>query len=200
VLKDMADGRVFMGQQAIDAGLVDGVSTLDALIVQLNRDRASGSTRAGVARKPTTPTQGTHMPITREQLAAEAPELLSALLAEGAATGATAERERIQSVQAQLMPGHEALITGLMFDGKSSAGDAAQAIVAAERKSRADHAAANASDAPPALPLKPAATVEKPQAGLTRADLDAKAKAHMAANPGVDYVAAVKHIESTQGA
>lgn len=199
VLKDMADGRVFMGQQAIDAGLVDGVSTLDALVAQLNRDRASGPSRAGAARKPSTSSSGANMPITREQLAAEAPELLTALLAEGAATGATAERARIQSVQAQHMPGHEALITALMFDGKSTAGDAAQAIVAAERKARADHAAANADDAPPPLPLKPAATVEKPKEGLTRAEIDAKAKAHMAAHPGTDYIDAVKFIEK-QGA
>jgi signal peptide peptidase SppA len=35
VLSDMADGRIFIGQQAIDAGLVDGASTLDALIAEL---------------------------------------------------------------------------------------------------------------------------------------------------------------------
>ena len=32
VLKNMADGRIFIGKQAITAGLVDGVSTLDRLI------------------------------------------------------------------------------------------------------------------------------------------------------------------------
>lgn len=36
VVNDMADGRVFIGKQAIEAGLVDGVSTLDALIADLN--------------------------------------------------------------------------------------------------------------------------------------------------------------------
>lgn len=35
VLAKMADGRVFIGQQAIDAGLVDGVSTVDAMVEQL---------------------------------------------------------------------------------------------------------------------------------------------------------------------
>jgi len=35
VLKDMADGRLFVGRAAIDAGLVDGVSTFDALIADL---------------------------------------------------------------------------------------------------------------------------------------------------------------------
>lgn len=32
VLDDMADGRIFIGEQAINAGLVDGVSTFDRLI------------------------------------------------------------------------------------------------------------------------------------------------------------------------
>lgn len=35
VVERMADGRVFVGQQAIDAGLVDGVSSVDALAEQL---------------------------------------------------------------------------------------------------------------------------------------------------------------------
>lgn len=42
VLRDMADGRVFMGQQAIAAGLVDGTVTMDALITRLNTDRKAG--------------------------------------------------------------------------------------------------------------------------------------------------------------
>ena len=35
VLDRMADGRVFIGQQAIDAGLVDGISTVEAMVEQL---------------------------------------------------------------------------------------------------------------------------------------------------------------------
>jgi signal peptide peptidase SppA len=36
VLDKMADGRVFLGKKARDAGLVDGVSTMDALVSRLN--------------------------------------------------------------------------------------------------------------------------------------------------------------------
>lgn len=193
VLKNMADGRIFIGQQAIDAGLVDGVSTLESLVAQLNASRASGQSvgaslnRAGVAQpKPI----GAAMPITREQLAAEAPDVLAAIQAEGA----SAERERIQSIEAQTIPGHEALITALKFDGKSTAGDAAMAVLAAEKQARTTQAARLAGDAPAPLPLVPAATVE-PKAD-TRADIDAKAKAYMAAHPGTDYVAAVKHVQT----
>lgn len=46
VLKDMADGRVFLGKQAVSAGLVDGVSTLPALVSRLNRERFSNTRRA----------------------------------------------------------------------------------------------------------------------------------------------------------
>ncbi len=35
LLNGVADGRVFLGQQAVDAGLVDGIATVDALLAQL---------------------------------------------------------------------------------------------------------------------------------------------------------------------
>jgi hypothetical protein len=193
VLKDMADGRIFIGQQAIDAGLVDGVSTIDALVQQLNQDRSGGisraprPTRAGVAPTPTQP-KGAAMP-TVEQIASDHPDIAAAFRVQGA----TAERARIQAVESQLIPGHEALINTLKFDGVSSAGDAAQAVLAAEKQTRTAQAAALASDAPQPLPLTPAAAVE-PKAD-TRADLDAKTKAYMAAHPGTDYVAAFKLIQ-----
>ena len=137
------------------------------------------------------------MSLTREQLAAQAPELLAAVLAEGAATGATAERERIQAVQGQLIPGHEALINAMAFDGKSTAGDAAMAVLGAEKTIRTKQAAALAGDAPAPLALEPTATVVPTgKKQLSRTELDAAAKAHMAANPGTDYVAAVKHVQA----
>jgi len=198
VLADMADGRIFIGQQAIDAGLVDGVSTLDALVAQLNTRRATGTPlaarppRAGAAQNPTQ--QGAAMPITRDQLAAEAPDVLAAIQAEGA----TQERARIQAIESVAVPGHDALIASLKFDGKSTAGDAALAVLAAEKQTRSAAATALAADAPAPVAVVPAAPVEAK--ALTRAEVDTQAKAYMAAHPGTDYVAAVKHITTTQGA
>lgn len=37
VLSDMADGRIFIGRQAIRAGLVDGVSTLPKIIEDIQK-------------------------------------------------------------------------------------------------------------------------------------------------------------------
>jgi hypothetical protein len=92
------------------------------------------------------------MPITREQLAAEAPDVLAAVLAEGAQQGAATERARIQAVEAAALPGYEAVIAALKFDGKSTGGDAALAVIAADRAARNANAAALAAEAPPAVP------------------------------------------------
>lgn len=189
VLSNMADGRIFIGQQAIDAGLVDGVSTLDALVAKLNSDRPSGQARAGVAQPIKSTKRGAEMPITIEQIASENPDIADHFRAQGAAT----ERARIQSVEGQLIPGHEALINSLKFDGKSTAGDAAQAVLAAEKSTRQAAAQALANDAPQPLALVPSAVVDDHP--KTKADVDAQAKAYMAAHPGTDYVAAVKHIQ-----
>ena len=199
VLKNMADGRIFQGQQAIDAGLVDGVSTLGALVRQLNEGRTSGTTttRSAGSAQPVTQPKTKRTAMNAEQLAAEYPAAAAEIRAQGAAQGATAERERIQAVESQLIPGHEALISSLKFDGKSGAGEAAVAVLAAEKQTRSAAAAALAGDAPAPLASAPVSAVppvsEKP---ATRADLDVAAKAYMAAHPGTDYVAAVKHIQS----
>lgn len=126
---------------------------------------------------------------TAEQIAAEHPDIAEHFRAEGA----TAERARIQAVEGQLIPGHEALINSMKFDGKSTAGDAAQAVLAAEKSARVAMAAKLASDAPQPVVQTPAPAIEDKQ--LTRAELDAQAKAYMAAHPGTDYITAVKLIE-----
>lgn len=168
----MGDGRVFMGQRAVAAGLVDGVATLDELVQQLNSERSSaGAARSArlvvpapaavAAITTTTPTPtitgASSMTLTRDQLQAQAPELLQALLAEGRTAGATAERERIQAVEAQCLPGHEALIAGLKYDGKTTGPEAALAVLGAERQLRTTAAANLAADAP-----KPVAAVAAP--------------------------------------
>ena len=150
VLANMADGRVFIGQQAVAAGLVDGITTLPALVQRLNAQRNA----------PTTSSQGASMPLTREQIAAEAPEILAALQAEGAG----AERARIQAVENALIPGHEALIEGLKFDGKTSGGDAALLVNVAERQLRTRAAASLASEAPQPLPSAAAPAYTAPAA------------------------------------
>jgi len=224
VLENMADGRVFIGQQAIDRGLVDGYATVDHIVSQLATDPTKYAQRrkakfaatatvhpsakpAGALASTQNPPEPVLLtpvnlskkgtPMDRETLAQQHPDLLAQLKVEFSATasaaGAADERTRIAAVRAQVLPGHEALIETLAFDGKTTGPEAAMAVLAAEKQQRTAQSKALASDAPQPLPLVPAASVEdKP---LTRADLDTRAKAYMAAHPGTDYVAAFKQVQ-----
>lgn len=187
VLNDMADGRVFIGQQAIDAGLVDGVSTLDGAIARVKQ------LAAGAAVKPTLTPKAEGETMDRESILASHPEIAEGFRAEGA----TAERERILGVEAQAMPGHETLIASLKADGKTSPAEAAMQILAAEKTKLGAQATQLSSDAP--APVQHAAApldAELSAEGDSRAALHAKAKAYQAAHPGTDLMTALRSVQS----
>lgn len=92
---------------------------------------------------------------TIEQLTAQVAQL-TAELAAAREDGAKAERARIQGVESAVLPGHEALVAGLKFDGKTTAGDAALLVMSAERKRLNLESKALSDDAP--APVKTAAT------------------------------------------
>ena len=207
VLQHMADGRVFIGQQAIDAGLVDGVSTVDALAELLAQEperfamrrkaklRApSKSASAGAAPKDDPhPVKGeVSMPdvqaLTRESLERDHAALFAQVRSEFIALGAANERQRINDVRsAAAMPGHEKLIEQLAMDGKTTGPEAAAVVLAAERNARDAAAKAHAADAPAAV-----ATAAAPQ-DTELSDDEKVARAHAyAAEHKVDFVAAVK--------
>jgi capsid assembly protease len=235
VLSKMADGRIFTGQQAIDAGLADGVATVDRIVAMLDEDpgqfaqRRRATFAVGGLPKPAAsispasapgaaapvsssgPVMPSAHPLTagvtmtpQEQaaaFAAENPAAVALIRAEGAA----AERDRVQAVRQQAIPGHEALIEQLAADGKTTGPEAAMAVLAAERQTRAAHAAARAAEAPKPVPQAPAGETDaRPKLGAVgqinaAADLNAldrEARAYMAANPGVAYVAAVKAVQA----
>lgn len=145
------------------------------------------------------------------KFAAENPDAAAALRAEGATAGAAAERTRIQAVREQVMPGHEALVEQLAFDGKTSPEQAAMAVNAAERARLSATAAARASDAPAPV-ADPSTERAAPAAGASyaapagfgvnakRAEMHAQATAYMRANPGTDYMAAIRAVESNPSA
>lgn len=175
VLARMADGKIFVGQQAIDAGLVDGVATLDQLIEMLSNGAEPPKRPAGVAGQDNQPgavddeqgdtsatVEGIEIEIDEEQsimkltdlkekhpeVAAEAhQEGFDEGRTEGLSGGATGERERIESVLAQSMPGHEALVNKLAFDGKTTGAEAAVAVLQADKAKRAATARARRDDA-----------------------------------------------------
>ncbi|MFS8973866.1 S49 family peptidase [Cupriavidus necator] len=199
VISDMADGRTFVGQQAIDAGLVDGIATAEQLITRL----AAGEFKVPQASPappsknradlPTSP-KGTTMSITREELAAQSPELLAEIQAESRTAGATAERERILGIEAHAMVGHEALIASLKADGKTTPDQAAAQVLGAHRASLAKQATTLAADAPAPLPAaptsEPAAAKDKPDSKAIAARTRELVSAAQASGQKLSYAAA----------
>jgi signal peptide peptidase SppA len=165
VVQDMAEGRVFVGRQAVEAGLVDGVATLEDLITQLSLGGSNPAQPlgAGAALPPLT----VLMEITvmnKEEILAQHPDVAAALVADGHALGATAERNRIQSVLAAGLPGHDALIQQLAFDGKTTGPEAAMHVLTAERTKRAKVLTDIEGTAPKPAPHAPVPSAPAPDA------------------------------------
>lgn len=231
VLENMADGRIFIGQQAIDAGLADGVATVDAMVAKLAENpgqfekrrkarfgAASDHQVAGAAADVTqadVPVLHVKIETNPKGPTMTPQEIAAKFVAENAeaaalvrAEGAEAERARIKAVREQSMPGHEKLIEQLAFDGKTTPGDAAIAVNAAERNRMTALASDRNSDAvglvetktdkdekaAPVSAINPNLAREGFQVDPAAAKIDAEARAYMAANAGADYLAAVRAV------
>jgi ATP-dependent Clp protease, protease subunit len=97
--------------------------------------------------------------ITAEFLSTNLPDVVAAMVKDAAAVAAKTERERIQAVRDQLIPGHEELINRLAMDGTTTGEQAAVQVLAAERQVRATVAANLVTDGPaPVPPAVPPAT------------------------------------------
>ncbi len=107
--------------------------------------------------------------------------------AEGEKIGAKAELARVLAVQAQSQPGHEELIAKMVADGKSTPGEAAQAVIAAQKEKLAAGLKALKDDAPD--PVEPDETEgnQTPSSDPIKAAWDGKDGAAFKAEFGGDY-------------
>lgn len=202
----------FRGQIGVDLGLADRVATTDQLISELAAMRRR-SFPAGPTARSTADQKGNSMsgnttggqqaaasaaPAANAQSGATFTQAdLDAARAEGHAAGAAAERQRIADVRAQSLPGHEALVEQLAFDGKTTGPEAAAAVLKAERDRLGSMASKLKAEAPAPLALTPPPAVEATGSqSLSREELDAAAKQYQAAHPGTDYITAVKAVQA----
>jgi hypothetical protein len=137
VLSDMADGRMFIGQRAIDAGLADGFASLDELISEVKdqvkwRSIPSGGSRAKMSSPvvATGPPAAAHLSPVRSpmstlpeqvaQWAIDNPDGANALRAQGAA-----------DERARLTPEHETALAKARQDGAAAERDRIAGVRAA---------------------------------------------------------------------
>jgi len=154
VLAKFGGGGMKLATEAVALGMADKVGTLETLLSDLSKTASPSSFGVSKMQNATnTNTTNTTVlaiiaALTIESLRADNPALFAAVLAEGAKT----ERDRIASIEAQALPGHEALLASLKADGKSTGGDAAMQILAAERAKLASMAASLRAEAPAPVP------------------------------------------------
>ena len=194
VLENMADGRVFIGQLSIDAGLVDGVSTLDQLIASLSSGKSpsvqtikagAADDVSGLSSNDKIEEVNSDMEPTIESIESDHPEIAKHFSDLGFAQGAKSERERIKEVREQTMPGHEALVETLMFDGKTTGPEAAVQVLNAERSSK-QKVTANIRDDAAEVATVPAA--QEPEVSSKKSEdlpFEEQAKAEWDANASV---------------
>lgn len=152
--ENMGDGLLFVGEQAVGAGLVDGIMSLGELIKTLNikvaENKSITNHNRGIATMADNNAVTAVAPvITLESIQAKHPGIASALIAQGA----EAERARIVAVESQTLPGHEALIAKLKFDGITSGPEAAVAVLSAEKKNHAKTLVTLETEAPKPVAL-----------------------------------------------
>lgn len=142
VINTMAEGRVFIGQQAIDAGLADGIMTLDELITMAARQGVMQMAVTAMGGRNSAESNKKEKVMTREEFEANHAALFAEVLAEGrsagAAEAATAERARIAAVFSVPAVGHQDLIKAALTEG-TTAEQLSLQILQAEKSQRDAH-------------------------------------------------------------
>ena len=157
------DGAIYRGKKAIEAGLVDGVSTLDDLIASNSPAEKSGGkvvAQSGVGVSAKTTINQEEISMNEEQLKAEHLDLYNSIVAKAreglvaaadvetrVEASAQGERDRILALDGLIKPGREKMVAGFKADGKTTAEQASVQILAYEDQKLAGKAAAIASDA-----------------------------------------------------
>ncbi|MDO9105222.1 MAG: S49 family peptidase [Methylovulum sp.] len=198
VLTHFGRGGSLIAADAIKAGMADRLGTLEGLIAELKSKRTLNPP------KKLGPTA-----MTKDELMQQHPDLVKAIADEshtaGVAVGRQQERERIQGIEGLAMPGHDALIAQLKFDGITTAEQAAVKILHAEKQTREQMANDYRDDAPRPLPAPnaPLSGDDQPEAkekltGEAKWAADYAASATLQEEYGSqdNYVAYMKAVES----
>lgn len=195
----------YRGSQAVANGLADRVSTTDNIIAELAAKRssrahsipsakASSSQNANLSgmQQATTESINSTEGVTTmnlDELRLAHPDLCAALVEEGRVAGfeagAVAENKRVKDVQAQSMPGHEALITALSFDGKTTGPEAAVQVLNAERGFKQKALADLSASAPAAVVFAAAPEFEASDTAIENLPPEEQAKAEWDKTPAL---------------
>ena len=145
------------------------------------------------------PEKAATKPVTAEGLRAEHGDLIAGIEATAKDAGAKAERERILGIEKNALPGHEALVSEMKADGKTTPEQAAVRILQAEKEAgngradilnRMDAAAEGVVSTPSQTGDQPAAKATTPDEWKSEWEKDSKLRAEFPTAEA--YVATMK--------
>lgn len=148
------EARVFTGKEAIEAGLVDGVSTMDELLKKLSDpdgDPGEGGDNSNIIEEGNQDMEMT-LAVIKEKHPSIYAEILATGKEEALKEGAKAETTRIKGIEAHAMPGHEKLVETMKFDGETTPDQAAAKILTAEKGKLSTKSKDIEADASPVVP------------------------------------------------
>lgn len=148
VLEDMADGRVFLAEDAMDRGMIDHIATLETTILNMQTGVwPMASKKAETQAEPMATQTQEVITLDIQSIKEQYPSIVAEIMQEGA----EAERARIASCEASSLIGFEAIVNAMKLDGKSTGADVAVAIITEQKKQQASHAKAFVDNAPAVL-------------------------------------------------
>jgi signal peptide peptidase SppA len=140
---NMADGKVFIGDQAVKAGLVDDIISFDLLIETIS-DGGNDMSNFAKTEANLNNLKEHHSDVYAEAVAVGTTQASSAAEAAekagfnaGSLAGAKAENARINGIDACTIIGQEVLANNMKADGKTTPGEAAIRMIAADQAAKA---------------------------------------------------------------
>jgi signal peptide peptidase SppA len=169
VVNDFGSGGVFVGERAVSQGLADRLGSLESVLGELNESNSTQSRSGVMSEEQAQAAAVTTMTV--EAVRETYPETYQAIFAlgqaQGVTEGATAERERIQSIESIKAPGFEALVNEQKYNPDATRQSVAEAVLNQQDEQRQAQAAQTEADAEAAAA---AATVEQSDGGENEAD------------------------------
>jgi len=149
VVSEFGGGGVYVGALAVGQGLADRIGSLEEVLEQAKLPKPH--TRGGVTMGKQNAQDDGAVTMTVEALRESSPETYKVIFdlgrAEGVTAGATAERERIQSIESLKASGYEELIASEKYNPEATRQSVADAILGKQEEARAGAGAAAEADA-----------------------------------------------------
>lgn len=149
VLEKYGQGDFFVGQTAVDRGMVERLGTFENLISEMDTSNSFTLTRGGNSMDLET-LKSQHPDVYASVVSIgknEAEASFEPKLVEAKAEGAKLERERIQKIETIRVPGSKNVIDSMKFNPEATKESVALAVIEAQQKNLDSSASATVTDA-----------------------------------------------------